>query len=118
MAVSTEDVRNVALLARLAIDDARLPALVQELNGILGHMDALQAVVLADALVNETAPIGMPLRPDGLAPVSLARPRDAFAPAFRDGFFLVPRLATHGDTAAGGISKAGAGDVDDTSDDE
>jgi aspartyl-tRNA(Asn)/glutamyl-tRNA(Gln) amidotransferase subunit C len=117
MAVSTEDVRNVALLARLAIDDTRLPALVQELNGILGHMDALQAVVLDDALLHDGAPLGMPLRPDGLAPVSLARPRDAFAPAFRDGFFLVPRLATHGDAAAGRPAN-GTSDVDDTSDDE
>jgi hypothetical protein len=25
----------------------------------------------------------------------LARPRDAFAPEMREGFFLVPRLATH-----------------------
>ena len=29
--------------------------------------------------------------------VPLVLPRDAFAPLMRDGFFLVPRLATHDD---------------------
>jgi hypothetical protein len=29
--------------------------------------------------------------------VPLAVPREAFAPEMRDGFFLVPRLATHED---------------------
>ncbi|MFY7947926.1 MAG: hypothetical protein ACOVRP_01815, partial [Gemmatimonas sp.] len=29
-------------------------------------------------------------------PDPLTRPREAFAPSARDGFFLVPRLASHG----------------------
>ncbi len=96
MAVSTDDVRNIALLARLAIDEARMPALVVELNGILGHMDVLQAISIDAALAMDHASLRMPLRPDDTLPVSLSRDRSAFAPAFRDGFFLVPRLATHG----------------------
>lgn len=101
MAVSTDDVRNIALLARLNIAEARMPALVHELNGILGHMDVLQAVAIDAALLDDGAPAGMPLRDDHAPPVSLAHERAAFAPAFRDGFFLVPRLATHGDAHAG-----------------
>jgi hypothetical protein len=31
------------------------------------------------------------------ASVSLTNPRESFAPLMRDGFFLVPRLATHED---------------------
>jgi aspartyl-tRNA(Asn)/glutamyl-tRNA(Gln) amidotransferase subunit C len=42
---------------------------------------------------------GMPLRDDRGEQLPLERTREAFAPEMRDGFFLVPRLATH-DTAA------------------
>jgi hypothetical protein len=37
----------------------------------------------------------MPLRPDAPPPDALLRPPQAMAPSARDGFLLVPRLATH-----------------------
>ena len=95
MAVSESDVRNIALLARLGVENADVPALVDQLNGILAHMDVLQSVDIGDAL-DAVVPEGMELRPDENTPVPLARERGDFAPEFRDGFFLVPRLATHG----------------------
>jgi len=42
---------------------------------------------------------GMPLRPDEGPAIPLAVGRGDFAPSMRDGFFLVPRLATHEDAA-------------------
>ncbi|WP_310570329.1 Asp-tRNA(Asn)/Glu-tRNA(Gln) amidotransferase subunit GatC [Gemmatimonas sp.] len=99
MSVSNEDVLHVAQLARLAIDDARLPGLVAELNGILQHMDALQQATIPQELAERDV-AGMPLRDDGAPPVALQRTREAFAPATREGFFLVPRLATHGDVGS------------------
>jgi hypothetical protein len=39
----------------------------------------------------------MALRADVGPPIPLARMPDDFAPVFRDGFFLVPRLSTHED---------------------
>jgi aspartyl-tRNA(Asn)/glutamyl-tRNA(Gln) amidotransferase subunit C len=39
----------------------------------------------------------MSLRPDAGPPIPLLRAPAFFAPAMRDGFFLVPRLATHED---------------------
>jgi aspartyl-tRNA(Asn)/glutamyl-tRNA(Gln) amidotransferase subunit C len=105
VSVTNEEVLHVAQLARLAIDDTRLPGLVAELNGILQHIDALQrAAIPAD--LGERAVAGMPLRDDERPSVPLHRTREAFAPATRDGFFLVPRLATHGD--AGASSEADA----------
>lgn len=95
MAVSEDDVRNIALLARVGIERTDVTALVDQLNGILAHMDVLQSVDIGDAL-DATVAQGMQLRPDENTPVPLARDRAAFAPEFRDGFFLVPRLATHG----------------------
>jgi aspartyl-tRNA(Asn)/glutamyl-tRNA(Gln) amidotransferase subunit C len=98
VAVSEGDVRHVAALARLGVDEARLPALVRELNGILAHMEVLNAVETGDGLreTGDTA-AETPLRPDSGSPVALATSREAFAPLMQDGFFLVPRLATHED---------------------
>lgn len=98
MAVTPDDVRHIAHLARLAVDEARVPELVRELNGILGHMAALQQVDTAG--VEPTTGVGdagLALREDTGPPIPLARPLEGFAPAMRDGFLVVPRLATHAD---------------------
>jgi len=96
VSVTIHDVRHVAALARLGLTDERAAALVQEMNTILGHMDALSAVDTAgvDAVAGVGAG-GLPVRADKGSPVPLARSLDAFAPSVRDGFILVPRLATH-----------------------
>jgi len=97
VAVSDQDVLHIAALARLGVDPARVPALVSELNGILEHMDVLSSVDSGREMwdVGETRS-ETPMRSDGDAsPIPLAIPREKFAPEMRDGFFLVPRLATH-----------------------
>ncbi|HVB31339.1 MAG TPA: Asp-tRNA(Asn)/Glu-tRNA(Gln) amidotransferase subunit GatC [Gemmatimonadaceae bacterium] len=94
MAVSLDDVRHIAGLARLGLTDERAHALVAELNTILGHMDALSRVDTSQAASAE-AGAGMPLREDVGPADPLDRAPEKFAPSVRDGFFLVPRLATH-----------------------
>ena len=94
MAVTAADVRQVAELARVHVDEAVIPTLVDQLNGILGHMEVLQQVHLA-ATEHQLSGAGMPLRDPAAASLPLQREREAFAPAMREGFFLVPRLATH-----------------------
>lgn len=93
MAVSESDVLHVAVLARLALEQNRVPTLVRELNGILDHMAVLETVDVSTVGANESA--AMPRREDVVAPVALVRPLASFAPAARDGFVLVPRLSTH-----------------------
>ena len=96
MAVTEQDVRHVADLARLGLDEARIPTLAAELNGILGHMEVLNAVDTARvACATGVSSGGMPLRVDVGPAYPLAAPRESFAPAMRDGFLTVPRLATH-----------------------
>lgn len=103
MAVTELDVRHVAALARLGLDDGRVPALVAELNSILGHMDVLRRVKTEDApAVVGVGAGGMPLRDDAGPQYPLAHDRRSFAPAMRAGLFLVPRLATH--AAADGVA--------------
>jgi aspartyl-tRNA(Asn)/glutamyl-tRNA(Gln) amidotransferase subunit C len=98
VAVSEQDVRHVAALARLGLADDRVQALVGELNGILAHMDVLQQVDIGGASLDPDATHGMRMREDVPNPIALARAREDFAPSMRDGFFLVPRLSTHGAT--------------------
>lgn len=97
MAVTPDDVRHVAGLARLGIPEAALADYVAQLNGILSHMEALQRVPAGDDAAPPEAEAGMPLREDRVAPMPLATPKERFAPKMREGFFLVPRLATHED---------------------
>jgi aspartyl-tRNA(Asn)/glutamyl-tRNA(Gln) amidotransferase subunit C len=101
VAVTHDDVRAVAALARLAVSEGRLDALVEELNGILGHMEVLARVESGGAVdtTMQDAP-GMRLARDEPPSVPLTKPPSEFAPQWRDDFFLVPRLATH-DQAGG-----------------
>lgn len=101
MSVTTDDVRHIAALARLGLDEERIPTLVAQLNGILEHMAVLQRVKTTRvAAVGGVGAEGQPLRVDHGPPYPLARPMESFAPAVRGGFFLVPRLATHEDVDA------------------
>jgi aspartyl-tRNA(Asn)/glutamyl-tRNA(Gln) amidotransferase subunit C len=96
MAVSEEDVRHVASLARLGIADERVRSLMAELNGILGHMDVLRQVKTATVPRSEGVSSGGAwLRTDEGPSAPLAQPPITFAPAMRDGFFIVPRLTSH-----------------------
>jgi aspartyl-tRNA(Asn)/glutamyl-tRNA(Gln) amidotransferase subunit C len=95
VSVSDDDVRHVASLARLRFDEARVHALAGELNRILEHMDVLQQVDIGGASLDPDATHGLRFRDDVHAPITLHRDRESFAPSMRDGFFLVPRLATH-----------------------
>lgn len=104
MAVTIDDVRQVAALARLGISDERAAELVAELNGILGHMAELEAVdTIGLAEVIGVGATGAPLRQDsGGRSDPLAVAPKGFAPELRDGLFIVPRLATHEAVDAGG----------------
>jgi aspartyl-tRNA(Asn)/glutamyl-tRNA(Gln) amidotransferase subunit C len=98
VSVTVDDVRHIAALARLGLPAERIPSLVAELNRILEHMDVLAAVPSRpEQRVAGVSAGGMPLREDVGPQLPLARTREGFAPAMRDGFFLVPRLATHED---------------------
>ena len=101
MAVSDRDVRHVAELARVGVPAARIPQLVAELNGILAHMEVLRTVDTEGvAGATGVGSGGMPLRVDAGPQYPMAVALDVFAPATRDGFLLVPRLASHASLGA------------------
>ena len=102
MAVTEDDVRHVAELARLGLDEDRVRALVRELNGILVHMEALSSVdPAAYEHLGDSRQTASPLRPDAGPPTPLMKALEDTAPSMRDRFFVVPRLSTHEDGRSG-----------------
>ena len=93
MSVTAETVRHVAKLARIAMSDAEIDALVPELNNILGWVDQL-AEVDTDGVEPLTAVIDLKLRlRDDV--VTDGNNRDkvlANAPDAQHGFFAVPKV--------------------------
>ena len=103
MAVTRDDVLHIAELARLGVDEARAEALTRELSAILAHMEVLSQVNTASVPTTaSTGGTGTPLRPDVGVPPLMQGTLESFAPLMRDGFFIVPRLATHEDPAESG----------------
>lgn len=98
MSVSIEEVRHVAMLARLGLTDERAESLTRDMNTILEHMQVL-AKVKTDGVREFVSgdDAGMRLRRDEGPSVQLQAPPSSFAPEMREGLFIVPRLATHED---------------------
>lgn len=92
--IGPAEVRRLAQLAGLRLGDGEADRLAAELAGILAHFEALRSVQAEAPEPGEPsrgAPRS-PLREDIPASDPLVRPPSASAPAWRDGFFLVPRL--------------------------
>ncbi|HEX6940173.1 MAG TPA: Asp-tRNA(Asn)/Glu-tRNA(Gln) amidotransferase subunit GatC [Longimicrobiales bacterium] len=94
MAVTREDVLHVAALARLRLSPEEVERFTAQLNGILSHMEELNAIDVEgiEGVAGVTEWVA-PLRAEDVAPDALAGPPSALAPAWRDGFYTVPRLA-------------------------
>lgn len=95
MAVSREEVRKVAGLAELAVDEADLDRLVEQFNAIVAYVAQLDAVP-ADPAVEafSPGPVAVRWREDVPGAEPLALPPSALAPVYKDGFFVVPRLSS------------------------
>ena len=103
MALTTEDVKKIATLARLRFSPEEEAKLTGELGGIVDYIDQLQKY--------DTAEIGAPAAEAPAAPeapetpetddrVRPCLPREQFlanAPASMDGFLLVPEVKGGGD---------------------
>jgi aspartyl-tRNA(Asn)/glutamyl-tRNA(Gln) amidotransferase subunit C len=103
VSVTRDDVLHIAQLARLGLDPARVDELTNELSSILTHMDVLSQVdTTAVSPATGVGAGGTPLRPDSRVTPLMSGTLESFAPLMRDGFFIVPRLATHEDSAESG----------------
>ena len=93
MSVNADTVRHVAKLARIAMSDAEIDALVPELNQILGWVDQL-GEVNTDGVEPLTAVIDLKLRlrDDVITDGNVRDKVLANAPDAQHGFFAVPKV--------------------------
>jgi aspartyl-tRNA(Asn)/glutamyl-tRNA(Gln) amidotransferase subunit C len=93
MAIDTDTARKVAKLARIRVDEADLPALAQELSGILGFMEQLNEVDVTgvDPMTSVT-PMRLRRRVDAVTDGGIQAAILANAPDAREGFFAVPKV--------------------------
>ena len=91
--ISREDVAHVARLARLALTEAELETMREQLNAILAHIDALKAV---DTTGVEPTSHAVPqfnvMREDEPRPCFPVEEMLANAPDRAGDFFRVPRI--------------------------
>ena len=94
MAITREEVRRIAELARLEIPVEQEPKIAGELSGVLDFVTALDRLDLAGCEPTVFAPADAPLRDDVPDEVRRLDPERALAmaPASEHGFFLVPPI--------------------------
>lgn len=92
MSVDDNTVRKIAKLARIAIEEEKVPNLASELNGILGWIEMLNEVdVEGVEPMTSAVSITLPMRKDE---VTDGDKQDAIlknAPKSDSGFFVVPK---------------------------
>lgn len=93
MALSDDDVRHVAALARLALTDEEVTALAPELSAILAYAEQVQEVARPDVPPTGHAyPLTNVLAADEPRPSLAPEVAIAGAPQAEDGRFRVPRI--------------------------
>ena len=101
MSVSREEVLKIAQLAELEVEEATLPALAEQMSRILEYVAQISGVAASEAVKPFIpGPDAVRFRPDEVKPIPLAFGPDQFAPAFKEGFFLVPKLGQFEDAAS------------------
>jgi aspartyl-tRNA(Asn)/glutamyl-tRNA(Gln) amidotransferase subunit C len=93
MSLEIDEVRHVANLARLALDDEQLAQLREQLERILGYAEQIGEVASADVPPTSHAyPLTNVWRDDDPRPSLPPEAARATGPAIEDGRFRVPRI--------------------------
>lgn len=93
MAIDTSEVKKVARLARLTIDDGAIAPTTTTIGNILAMVDRMQSVDTVGV-----PPLAHPLdaiqrlRQDEVSETDLREQLQSCAPAVEEGLFLVPRV--------------------------
>lgn len=93
MSLSNDDVKQIAHLARLAVNDEDLPGHARNLSDILSFVEAMNAVDTT-AVEPMAHPLDMAqrLRPDLVLEENQRELFQSIAPATEAGLYLVPRV--------------------------
>jgi aspartyl-tRNA(Asn)/glutamyl-tRNA(Gln) amidotransferase subunit C len=93
MSVSRDDVLRIAQLAELDVDEDQLPDLAEQMSRILDYVAQLSAIPTnGNAKTFVPGPDAIRFRADEVNPWPMALRPEEFAPEFKEGFFIVPKL--------------------------
>lgn len=93
MAISLDDARKVARLARIKVDEQELPAIQRELSAILAFMERLrEADVDGVEPMTSVSPMRVAKRADKVETGGCRDEILSNAPDAREGFFVVPKV--------------------------
>ena len=93
MAVTEDDVRRVADLARLHLSDEEKALLTEEFNRILSYMEKLDELDTREVEpTSHVVPVSNPLRADEAEAFPDRGEILALAPDIKDGYFRVPKI--------------------------
>lgn len=93
MTIDRRDVARIADLARLDIAEDELDSLARECRAILEHFEVLREAELPETPELEGAPEAHEPPSQRAGPDPLRLRPDEIAPAWVEGFFVLPRLA-------------------------
>ena len=93
MSLTLQDVKRVAMLARIAVTDEEAAAYQQQLNGIFSLIEAMQAVdTTGVAPMSHAQDVCQRLRDDTVTETDQHEKFQAIAPQVEAGLYLVPRV--------------------------
>lgn len=93
MSIDIATARKVAKLARIRVDEERLPALAQEFGAILGFIEQLNEVEVEGVEpMTSVTPMRLKRRPDVVTDGDQQAAVLKNAPDAREGFFAVPKV--------------------------
>jgi len=94
MKIERKEIEQIAALARLELSEEEVASLTQDLAMILEHVRELTAAATDDVpAISGASEHTAPMRPDEPGADTLHLSLGEIAPALREGFFTVPRLA-------------------------
>lgn len=97
ISISLEQARDVARLARLALSDAELESLRDDLDAILGYVAQLDELDVSGVEpTTHAVPLTLPMREDTPEPTLTRAQVLANAPKVQDGLFVVPTIVEGG----------------------
>ncbi len=99
MAVDRDDLLKVKELAELELSDAEVDALTRDCRLILQAFDSIMELDISTVEPADALEHAAPLREDAENCDPLELPPAEMAPKWRDGFYVLPRLAALDDAA-------------------
>jgi aspartyl-tRNA(Asn)/glutamyl-tRNA(Gln) amidotransferase subunit C len=91
MNITRDEARRIAGLAHLEFDEASLDRLASEMTAILAYIDRLREVDVSE-MADDGGCLPTPFREDTMLPSADREAVAQNAPAFEDGFFVVPKV--------------------------